>query len=61
MTVSQLVALRSLHEALFRIERTMTAREMAMVPHDLDRTGNRATTRTGEVWCWDERRGMWGR
>jgi hypothetical protein len=59
MTTAQLVAFRGLHETLFAIERTMTAREMALVSHDLDRTGNRATTAAGEVWHWDNRRGLW--
>jgi hypothetical protein len=38
---------------------TLTAREMAEAPHELDLTCIRATLETGEVYRWDNRRGLW--
>lgn len=38
---------------------TLTARELARTPHDLDPTCNRATLATGEVYFWNKRRGVW--
>jgi hypothetical protein len=38
---------------------TLTASEMAQAPHDLDVTCTRATLETGEVYRWDNRRGLW--
>jgi hypothetical protein len=40
---------------------TLTARELATAPHELDATCNRATLETGEVYRWDNRRGLWVR
>lgn len=44
---------------MYEIEHTMTAREMALTEHELDGTCNRATLKTGEVYRWDNRRGLW--
>jgi hypothetical protein len=38
---------------------TLTAREMAQAPHELDPTCTRATLETGEVYFWDNRRSLW--
>jgi hypothetical protein len=38
---------------------TLTAREMATAPHELDPTLTRATLETGEVYSWDKRRSLW--
>jgi hypothetical protein len=38
---------------------TLTAAELATAPHDLDATCTRATLETGEVYRWDNRRGLW--
>jgi hypothetical protein len=40
---------------------TLTAGELALAPHDLDPTCTRATLETGEVYAWDNRRGLWVR
>lgn len=62
MTAAQMKAMRDLHETTTRTEQTMTAREMALTAHNLDRTGDKATTiGTGEVWYWDVRRDVWAR
>lgn len=49
--------------AAIRIDRapdTLTAREMARTPHELDGTLTRATV-GGERYTWNKRRGMWMR
>jgi DNA-binding IclR family transcriptional regulator len=38
---------------------TLTARELAEAPHELDATCTRATLETGEVYVWDNRRSLW--
>jgi hypothetical protein len=38
---------------------TLTAREMATAPHELDATCTRATLESGEVYRWDKWRGLW--
>jgi hypothetical protein len=38
---------------------TLTAGEMATTSHELDPTCTRATLETGEVYTWDNRRGLW--
>jgi hypothetical protein len=38
---------------------TLTASELATATHDLDATCTRATLETGEVYRWDNRRGLW--
>jgi hypothetical protein len=38
---------------------TLTAGEMASAPHELDATCTRATLESGEVYRWDNRRGLW--
>jgi hypothetical protein len=38
---------------------TLTARELATAPHELDATCTRATLETGEVYRWDNRQSVW--
>jgi hypothetical protein len=60
MTMTQINAMRTLHQSTTRTEKTMTAREMALTSHNLGRTGDKATvTKIGEVYYWDNRREMW--
>jgi hypothetical protein len=60
MTTATLKAFRDLHEATTTAPRTMTAREMALTGHNLNRAGDRATlTATGDVYYWINSRQMW--
>lgn len=62
MNTTQINAMRSLWENASRPEQTMTAREMALAPASLDRTGDIATMKTtGETWYWSESRNLWTR
>jgi len=61
MTTAQINAVRNLWETATSTEQTMTAREMALTSHNLNRTGSKATTEDGAVWVWDARREVWGR
>jgi phosphoribosyl-AMP cyclohydrolase len=61
MTTAQLNAMRTLAESMSRPEQTMTAREMALTSHNLDRTGDKATLKTGEVYYWNTSREVWVR
>ena len=61
MTTTQINAMRNLWETTGTTEVTMTAREMALTSHDLNRTGSKATTSDGATWTWDARREVWGR
>jgi hypothetical protein len=41
------------------VSRTMTAKEMALVSHNLGRDGKTAVTADGRKWVWDARFSQW--
>ena len=41
------------------VSRTMTAKEMALTPHNLGRDGKTAVTADGRKWVWDARFSHW--
>ncbi len=43
------------------VKRTLTAKEMALRPHSLDRAGNMATCPDGSKWIWDDRFNHWAK
>lgn len=51
MTHATLTALRNLTETMNATE-TRTAREMALLPHNLDASGDIATEPNGTRWAW---------
>jgi hypothetical protein len=59
MTTTQVNAMRNMWEAVTSQGQSMTAREMALTSHNLNRTGSRATTNDGAVWTWDSSRELW--
>ena len=61
MTTATLTAIRNIAETMNTAARTMTAREMALTSHKLDRTGDKATTKDGQVWFWSNARELWVR
>ncbi len=53
MTNAALQAIRMIHESLNTpVIETLTAREMALLSHNLDRTGDVATLPNGDVYIW---------
>jgi hypothetical protein len=65
MTTTQVKALRDLHDATstqaFDAEPSMTAAEMALQSHSLDRAGDVAILPNGQRWVWRSNRNMWVR
>jgi hypothetical protein len=63
MTNATLTAFRNIAETINETGLdVMTAREMALIPHSLGRTGDKAiVTTTGEVWFWSKVRELWVR
>lgn len=64
MTNTQITALRELHESTKQSvlkQRTYTAKEMALKPHTLSRSGDMAETPEGETYIWDARFNHWAR
>jgi hypothetical protein len=59
MTTAQLDGMRGLWVDATGPERTKTARDMALTPHNLNRTGDRATTADGRKWYWVVARSLW--
>lgn len=62
MTDATLVAFRALHAAMTDT-RTLTAREMALRPHNLNRDASLATEPDGTRWAWvgSDADGHWAR
>jgi hypothetical protein len=59
MTVQQMRVIRNHWEACHKPEETMTAFEMAFIPHDLSMDDNKATLLDGRVFYWDQSRDLW--
>jgi hypothetical protein len=59
MTTATLTALRSIALAMDAPEITMTAKEMALTPHNLNRTGTKAKmVGAGMMWTWSDARDL---
>ncbi len=62
MNNAQLTGMRQMHEDTKSVvKRTLTAKEMALRPHSLDRAGNMATCPDGSKWIWDDRFNHWAK
>lgn len=59
MTTATLTAFRGLAETMSRPQETKTAREMALVSHDLCPDGSTAKTQDGRYWLWNNNRQLW--
>jgi hypothetical protein len=62
MTHATLTAFRGLAAQMATAPRSMTAREMALIPHRLNRKGDKATvTANGQAWYWSPASSIWVR
>lgn len=59
MTNAALKGIRQMHEDTKVVSRTMTAKEMALTSHNLNRDGSMAVTADGRKWVWDARFSHW--
>ena len=60
MNETQTAAMRNMwQDATAVCKRSMTARDMALVSHNLSASGDMATTADGSVWIWNTRTDMW--
>lgn len=59
MNASAIKGIRTLHEDLTSATRTKTARDMALTPHNCNRTGEIATTQDGQKWVWVDHLRLW--
>lgn len=62
MNNTQLIGMRQMHETMTgATKQEMTAVEMALTSHRLNRTGNVATLRDGTRFVWDTHANKWVR
>ena len=63
MNAAQLTATREIARNMEQgvVKQSMTAKEMALTPHNLNRDGSMAITNEGRKWIWDARFDKWSR
>ena len=60
MNETQLSGMRQVtEESQSIVKRKMTAKEMALTKHNLNRSGTVAVTEGGHQWVWDARFSYW--
>ena len=60
MNTAQLQAMRAIAQAMHKaIKPSMTAKEMALTPHDLRLFGSVAVTKDGVKYSWDQSAQLW--
>ena len=60
MNTAQLQAMRAIAESMRKASNpSMTAKEMALTPHDLRLFGSVAVTKDGAKYSWDQNAQLW--
>lgn len=59
MTTTQTTAIRTQWQDVTAEAKTMTAREMALTPHNLNKAGTIATLTNGQKFVWNEAAVAW--
>lgn len=59
MNQAQLIGMRKLHESTICRKPPMSAKEMALVPHRLSKSGDMAILEDGSQYIWDGRFEQW--